>query len=102
MSNINDSMPKYIFINRNDNESLVDIIAWTQIEANGTHLNNIISIPSTENNFSAISEPSSMDNSMIWTIICDMLGVPCSIAFLYVLYRGIEVLVICKNLITPN
>ena len=37
------------------------------------------------------AQPSSMDNSIIWTIICDLLGAPCLVAFLYVLYRGIEV-----------
>ena len=37
------------------------------------------------------SQPSSMDSSIIWTIFCDFLGAPFLIAFLYVLYRGIEV-----------
>ena len=37
------------------------------------------------------SQPSSMDSSIIWTIFCDFLGAPFLVAFLYVLYRGIEV-----------
>ena len=37
------------------------------------------------------SQPSSMDNSIIWTIICDLVGAPCLVSFLYILYRGIEV-----------
>ena len=37
------------------------------------------------------AQPSSMDSSIIWTIFCDLLGAPCLVAFLYVLYRGIEV-----------
>lgn len=35
--------------------------------------------------------PSSMDNDIIWTIICDLVGLPCLVSFLYILYRGIEV-----------
>ena len=37
------------------------------------------------------TQPSSMDNSIIWTIICDLVGAPCLVSFLYILYRGIEV-----------
>ena len=37
------------------------------------------------------AQPSSMDSSIIWTIICDLVGAPCLVSFLYILYRGIEV-----------
>ena len=54
--------------------------------------------PDTQNNLNQSgqellgnAQPSSMDSSIIWTIFCDLLGAPCLVAFLYVLYRGIEV-----------
>ena len=55
--------------------------------ANGTYFYEDISSKSL---FS--TTPSSMDNSIVWTIFCDIIGAPCMLAFLYVLYRGIEVL----------
>ena len=97
MANIKNSMESLISVHKNYTESSIDIIAWSQIDANSTHSNESISMPSTEKNFMATDEPTYIDNSMIWTIICDLLGAPCSIVFLYVLYRGIEVLAICKT-----
>jgi hypothetical protein len=60
---------------------------------NGTCLDLNLSLPSSKCNTSLfIDPPSSMDNSIVWTIFCDVLAAPCMLAFLYVLYRGIEVI----------
>ena len=63
-------------------------------DTDGLYVHNNISSPNTINITSTIIGPSSMENSIVWTIICDLIGAPCVVAFLYVLYFGVEVLLI--------
>jgi len=64
-----------------------------EANVNGTCLDLNLHLQSSKcNNSLLIDPPSSMDNAIVWTIFCDVFGAPCMLAFLYVLYRGIEVL----------
>ena len=57
-----------------------------------TNSNSTLISPSpVENNMSATVEQSSPNGLLLWAIVCDVIGAPCSIMFLYVVYRGIEV-----------
>ena len=72
---------------------------YYQTNESDVHMNNLTLLQDIETNSSNPIESPAMDNSILWVMICDLFGAPCMIAFLYVLYRGIEVLSI---LFQPN
>ena len=101
MSNKYNSTETLIFTSYNNTEKILFNIDTSFAENNTdpSHSNNNISFPYIEFITPNVTGPSSMENSIVWTIICDLIGAPCMVAFLYVLYRGIEVFSIWVNFI---
>ena len=78
---------------KNDTDTaLMGINMYYQTNESDVHMNNLTLLQDIETNSSNPIESPAMDNSILWVMICDLFGAPCMIAFLYVLYRGIEVL----------
>ena len=78
---------------RNDTEAaLLGINMYYQTNKADLHVNTSTLIQAIETNSSNPVESPAMDNSILWVMVCDLFGGPCMVAFLYVLYRGIEVI----------
>ena len=78
---------------RNDTEAaLLGINMYYQTNKVDLHVNTSTLIQDIETNSSNPIESPAMDNSILWVMVCDLFGGPCMVAFLYVLYRGIEVI----------
>ena len=76
------------------NGTFTNLLDWFKADLNGTNSNDeLISLSVAESNITSIEiEQQSSDNILVlWAIVCPVFGAPCSIMFLYVLYRGIEV-----------
>ena len=77
----------------NDTEAaLMGINMYYQTNKSDVHVNNSNLLQAKVTNLSNPIESPAMDDSILWVMICDLFGAPCMIAFLYVLYRGIEVI----------
>ena len=78
---------------RNDTEAaLLGINMYYQTNKADLHVNDSTLMQAIETNSSNPIESPAMDNSILWVMVCDLFGGPCMLAFLYVLYRGIEVI----------
>ena len=92
ITNMNTSVGNAIAHYNNGNEILTNLSDLFHEGLNATNSNGIlISLSPAENNMSTTVEQSSHNGLLLWAIVCDVLGAPCSIMFLYVVYRGIEV-----------
>ena len=77
---------------KNDSEALLGINMYYHTNEADVQVNNSTLLQAIETNSSNQIESPAMDNSILWVMVCDLFGAPCMVAFLYVLYRGIEVI----------
>ena len=75
-----------------ENDTEAALMGINMYYQSDVHLNNSTLRQAIVTNSSNPIESPAMDDSILWVMICDLFGAPCMIAFLYVLYRGIEVI----------